>query len=76
MNALENDSTQQPHRSTTTFPHICGDEAHKADGFEPWRSLLHDAVPRIILFSFIKMSSFSTEPYAASPPQRWRTGKV
>ena len=32
--------------------------------------------PRIILFSFIRMSSFSTEPSAASPPPHWRTGKV
>jgi hypothetical protein len=46
MNSLENGLTQQPHRSTTSAPHIRGDEGHKADGFEPWRSLLHDAGPK------------------------------
>ncbi len=46
MKSLENDSTQRPHRSTTSLPHICGGEGHKDNGFEPWRSLLHDAGPR------------------------------
>ena len=46
MNDLENDSTQQPLSSVTNFPHICGGNGHKTDGFEPWRSVLHDAGPK------------------------------
>jgi hypothetical protein len=47
MNSLENDSTRQPHSCMTNFPHLCGGEGHhKADGFEPWQSLLHDAGPK------------------------------
>jgi hypothetical protein len=46
VNDLENDSTQQPLSSVTNFPHICGGNGHKTDGFEPWRSVLHDAGPK------------------------------
>jgi hypothetical protein len=35
-------------------------------------TMLH---PRNILFSFTKMSNFSTELSAASPPLHWRTAK-
>jgi hypothetical protein len=46
MNSFEDDSIEQPHSALTNSHHICGDEAHEADGFEPWRSLLHDAGPK------------------------------
>ena len=46
MKPLENGSTQHPQSSTTSFPHICRGEGPTADGFEPWRSLLHDAGPK------------------------------
>ena len=46
MNFLEKDSTEQPHRSKMSISHICGGDGHEPDGFEPWRSLLHDAGPK------------------------------
>src|SRR5580692_12288424 len=46
MKSPQNASMQQPHSSMTSFAHTCGGEGHKADGFEPWRSVLHDAEPK------------------------------
>jgi hypothetical protein len=45
MSSLANGS-KQPHRPTTGSLHPCASHGHKADGFEPWRALLHDAGPK------------------------------
>jgi hypothetical protein len=45
VNSPENNLTQQPKSSTTSFQPTCCGGSHAADSREPWRSLLHDAAP-------------------------------
>ena len=76
MNSFENDSTQKPHNSMTSLPHICGAKGHKSEVFEPWRTLLNDAGPKDHIVQLYQDQQFLNSSCFAASLLHWRTGRV